>query len=129
MTLGPHYGHAANVQIHICTLVDSKFLQVHHDQAVNVDIMRQNNFCLLSKHLVEFEVLMAVSMKMAVFWVVALCSLEEIYCFRGPCCLHHTLMMEAAKTSEMLVNFYQTTQCYNPQDSHIRKHFFERKIP
>jgi hypothetical protein len=26
-------------------------------------------------------------------------------------------MMEAAKTSEMLVNFYQTTQRYNPEDS------------
>jgi hypothetical protein len=33
-----------------------------------------------------------------------------------------TLMMEAARTSEMLVNFYQTyttTQCYNPEDSHL----------
>jgi hypothetical protein len=29
-------------------------------------------------------------MKMAVFWVVALCSLVEVYQrFRGPCCLHH----------------------------------------
>jgi hypothetical protein len=29
---------------------------------------------------------MAVSTKMAVFWVVALCSLVEVYqCFRGPC--------------------------------------------
>jgi hypothetical protein len=28
--------------------------------------------------------------KMAVLWVVALCSLEEVYQrFRGPCCLHH----------------------------------------
>jgi hypothetical protein len=28
--------------------------------------------------------------KMAVFWVVAPCSLVEIYQrFRGPCCLHH----------------------------------------
>jgi hypothetical protein len=29
-------------------------------------------------------------MKMAVFWVVALCSLVEVYWhFRGCCCLHH----------------------------------------
>jgi hypothetical protein len=28
-------------------------------------------------------------------------------------------MMEAASTSEMLVNFYQTTQRYNPEDSHL----------
>jgi hypothetical protein len=37
-----------------------------------------------------FEVLTAVSMKMAVFWVVVPYSLVEIYHrFRGPCCLHH----------------------------------------
>jgi hypothetical protein len=30
------------------------------------------------------------SAKMAVFWVVAPCSLVEVYQrFRGPCCLHH----------------------------------------
>jgi hypothetical protein len=28
-------------------------------------------------------------------------------------------MMEAARTSERLVNFYQTTRCYNPEDSHL----------
>jgi hypothetical protein len=31
-------------------------------------------------------------------------------------------MMEAARTSETLVNFYQTTQCYNPEDSHLHTH-------
>jgi hypothetical protein len=51
---------------------------------------------------VGFEVLMAVSTKMAVFWVVAI-----------------ALMMEAARTSETLVNFYQTTWRYNPEDSHL----------
>jgi hypothetical protein len=30
-----------------------------------------------------------------------------------------TLMMEAARTSETLVNFYQTTRRYNPEDSHL----------
>jgi hypothetical protein len=31
-----------------------------------------------------------VSTKMAVFWVVAPCSLVEVYQrYRGPCCLHH----------------------------------------
>jgi hypothetical protein len=51
---------------------------------------------------VGFEVLTAVSMKMAVF------------------CLPSSgiaLMMEAARTSETLVNFYQTTRCYDPEDS------------
>jgi hypothetical protein len=39
---------------------------------------------------VRFQVLTAASMKMAVFWVVAPCSLVDVYQrFRGPCCLHH----------------------------------------
>jgi hypothetical protein len=40
---------------------------------------------------------------MAVFWVVA-------------------LMMEAARTSETVINFYQTKRRYNPEDSHLRTH-------
>jgi hypothetical protein len=28
-------------------------------------------------------------------------------------------MMEAARTSETLVQLYQTTRCYNPEDSHL----------
>jgi hypothetical protein len=69
---------------------------------------------------VGFEVLMAARMKMAVFWVVVPCSLVEVYRFRGPCCLHLiALMMKAASTSETLVNIYQTTWCYNPEDSHL----------
>jgi phage-related holin len=55
----------------------------------------------------RFEVLTAVSTKMAVFWVIALCSLVE------------ALMMDATKTYETLVNFYQTTRRYNPEDSHL----------
>jgi hypothetical protein len=55
--------------------------------------------------MVGFEVLTAVSMKMAVFWVVAMSI---------------ALMMEAARTSETLVNFYQTTRRYNSEDSHLQ---------
>jgi hypothetical protein len=58
---------------------------------------------------VGFEVLTAVSTKMVVFWVVA------------PSSLAIALMMEAARTSETLVNFYQTTRRYNPEGSHISK--------
>jgi hypothetical protein len=29
------------------------------------------------------------------------------------------LMMEAARTSETLVNFYQTTLHYNPEDNYL----------
>jgi hypothetical protein len=41
--------------------------------------------------------------KMAAFWAIA-------------------LMMEAARTSETSVNFYQTSRRYNPEDSHLRTH-------
>jgi hypothetical protein len=62
--------------------------------------------------------------KMAVFWAVAPCSLVEVYQrFRGACCLQHQsdhrLVMEAADTPETSVNFYQTTRCNNPEDSHL----------
>jgi hypothetical protein len=32
------------------------------------------------------------------------------------------LMVEAARSSETLVNFYQTTRRYNTEDSHLRTH-------
>jgi hypothetical protein len=38
-------------------------------------------------------------------------------------------MMEAAMTSETMVNFYQTTQCYNPEDSHLRTHHRDNLNP
>ncbi|KDR09581.1 hypothetical protein L798_00317 [Zootermopsis nevadensis] len=47
---------------------------------------------------------------MAVFWVVAPRSLQG-------------LMTEAARTSETLVNFYQTTRCNNPEDSRLKATF------
>jgi hypothetical protein len=53
--------------------------------------LQLTNWCLSSIICtVGFEVLTAVSTKMAVFWVVAPSSLVEGYQrFRGPCCLHH----------------------------------------
>jgi hypothetical protein len=71
---------------------------------------------------------------MAVFWVVALCSLVRVYrSFRGACCLDHhgndrciiALMMEVASTSKTSVNFYQTTRCNNPEDSHLHTRYYE----
>jgi hypothetical protein len=44
---------------------------------------------------------------MAVFWVLLPPSSGRL-----------VLMMEAAGTSETLVNFYQTTRRYSPEDSH-----------
>jgi hypothetical protein len=51
--------------------------------------------------MVRFKVLTAISMKMAVFWDVALCSLVE------------------AVSSKMSVNIYQNTQHNIPEDSHL----------
>jgi hypothetical protein len=79
------------------------------------------------KNIVGFEVLTAVSMKIAVFWVVAPCNLVEVYeRFREPCCHHHQGDEYAARvesisdigtsqprTSETLINFCQTTRRYN----------------
>jgi hypothetical protein len=87
----------------------------------------QKRFSLHEKY-TTFEVLTAASVKMAVFWVVAPCSLVEVYRrFRGACCLHYqgdvtsltALMVEAAGTSEMPVKFYQTTRRNDPEDSHL----------
>jgi hypothetical protein len=39
------------------------------------------------------------------------------------------LMMEATRTSETLVNFYQTTRRYNPEDSHLSTHRREKLNP
>jgi hypothetical protein len=39
---------------------------------------------------VRFQVLTAASMKIAVFWIVAVCGLVDVHwCCRGSCCLHH----------------------------------------
>jgi hypothetical protein len=46
-------------------------------------------------------------MKMADFWVVAPCGLIA-------------LMMEEVQTSETLVNLYQSTQRYDPEDSDLQ---------
>jgi hypothetical protein len=52
---------------------------------------------------------------MAVFWVVAPCSLVEVYQLIA-------LMMGTAKAPETLVNFYQTTRRYNQENSQLRTH-------
>jgi hypothetical protein len=58
-------------------------------QKTTMDIFTDVRTQILSDS-VRFEVLTAVSTKMAVFWVVAPCSLVEVYQrFRRPCCLHH----------------------------------------
>jgi hypothetical protein len=66
--------------------------------------------------IVWLEVLTAVTMKMAVFWVVAPCRLVRVYRrFEGLYSLHHQGLM----TSETLLNSYQSTRRYNPEDGHL----------
>jgi hypothetical protein len=56
--------------------------------------------------LVGFEVLTAVSMKIAVFWVVTPCSLVEVYQrFRGPCNLHF-ISFYCTEIDSILVRWY-----------------------
>jgi hypothetical protein len=43
---------------------------------------------MLHEH-IELEVLMAVTMKSAVSWIVMSCSVERPQCFGGTYCLHH----------------------------------------
>jgi hypothetical protein len=52
-------------------------------------------------------------MGMAVFWVVAPCSLVEVYR------RFIALMVEAASTSDTSVNVYQTTRRNIPEDSYL----------
>ncbi|KDR15651.1 E3 ubiquitin-protein ligase sina [Zootermopsis nevadensis] len=80
---------------------------------VTVSLYMATWLCLkgYGQRLVGFEVLTAVSLKIPVFWVAAPCSLVEV-----------ALMMEAARTSETSVNFYQTTQRNTPEDGNLHTH-------
>jgi hypothetical protein len=63
---------------------------------------------------------------MAVFWVVVPCSLVVTYVSEVLAAsiirAIIALMLEAGTTSETLVNFYQTTRRYNPDDSNLHTH-------
>jgi hypothetical protein len=68
---------------------------------------------------------MAMSMKMAVFWVVAPCRMVRVYQhFGSPYCLHHQgdgggPHVEAIRTSETMANSYHSTWCHNPEDNNL----------
>jgi hypothetical protein len=59
-------------------------------------------------------------LEMAVFWLVAPCNLVEVSEVLAAPIIR--AMTEAARTSEILVNFYQITWRYNPEDSHLCAH-------
>jgi hypothetical protein len=62
---------------------------------------------------------------MTALWALVLCSLVEVdKHFRGVYCLYHqddfmALMMEAVCTSQMMVNFDETSQHYIPERCHL----------
>jgi hypothetical protein len=66
--------------------------------------------------------LTAARMKWTVFWDAAPCRLVQVY-LRSEVLAARiiTSLMEAAGTSEMYVNLYQTIRRNNPEDSHLQK--------
>jgi hypothetical protein len=80
---------------------------------------------------VRFKVVAAVSMKTAVCWVVAQCSLVEVYRhFRGACCLHHqgsgrrlhgsTTRQTSVWNCVLLSRGYDVTKCLGQPSCVIR---------
>jgi hypothetical protein len=76
---------------------------------------------------VRFQVLTAASIKMAVLWVYAPCSLvkftdvsEALAASIIKAVSAECLMMEGVSTSKTSVNFYQTRQRNSPEDSHLQ---------
>jgi hypothetical protein len=65
-------------------------------------------------------------MKMTAFWDIAPCSLVEVdRCFKVlTASIIIAMMMKAVSTSEMLVNFYETTRHNIPEGCHllVRRH-------
>jgi hypothetical protein len=89
------------------------FCTVQERLTLNDDINERSNFIYYLTKSFRIPICETnLKMKLAVFWVVVPCSLVDVY---RPI----ALMMEAASTSETSVNFYQTTRCYNPEDSHL----------
>jgi hypothetical protein len=65
---------------------------------------------------------MVVSTKMAVFWVIYHCVVWQKFTNVSEVLAASIIraMLEAARTSETLVNFYQNTRRYNPEDTNLR---------
>jgi competence protein ComGF len=70
---------------------------------------------------VRFEVPTAVSLKMAVFWVVAPCSLVK---FTDVSEVLTVFIIRAMSIALMVVNFYQTARRNNPEYRHLQINSF-----
>jgi hypothetical protein len=70
-------------------------------------------------HVVRFEVLTVVEIQIEVFWVVTQCSAVVGYQrFRGPWC---PIFRDAAKSSETLASYHNTTLRHNPEDLDLKR--------
>jgi hypothetical protein len=60
-------------------------------------------------------------MKIPVYWIIAPCSLVEVYLhFSDTYCVYHiALMVEAASTTETSANIYHTVGRNNSEDGHL----------
>lgn len=65
--------------------------------------------------------------KMAVICNIMPCCLGVHWKFKEPCCVHNssTIIMQMMTTSEMSLQFYQTTQYHIPEDSNLNIHCCE----
>jgi hypothetical protein len=71
-----------------------------------------------SVYLVRFQVLTVASMKMSVFWDIALCSLADV---SEELTASIIRVMSDLLSSEILVSIYQTYWCSIPEDSHLQR--------
>jgi hypothetical protein len=77
---------------HVHYFLDSRFATDKCSQIslIPYDTIGRLTVFTLNIFVAGFEVLTALSTKMAVFWIVKPCSMIEInQRFGGPCCLHH----------------------------------------
>jgi hypothetical protein len=76
----------------------------------------------------RLQVLMVVSMKMAVFWIAVLYSIVEAYqCFRGAYCFNNWPDDGGNKHPSNVGKLIQSTWHKNPEKSHIVAMLFDRQ--
>jgi hypothetical protein len=111
------------------------FLEVIKRHNHNVGQVNNNQSLLKCNNIVhvydaEFKVLTAMIMKSTVFWDVTPYDLENLCLLPAGFFLGWLFdpEMEAASSSEMSTNFYQTTQYYFLEDSIIHSHCCEKVL-
>jgi hypothetical protein len=107
-------------QVYIFTVLRIKYWNTKATKYCNNLIYKVG---IWTVEIVRFQVLTAASMKITVFWDVALCSLVEIdWCFRGAS--GHCPDVGGSKHHEMSFSFCETIWCNIPEDSHVEIVFY-----